>query len=190
MCGVQGHSKGKCPNREQAAPATPDPDTLVEPGEPIGIIDIEHSTEGKGSGANVHEAAAVVATYTVEGKWEETDAEFHMVVKGKVMGWAKANCPGLAKEASQSKKTYTDMFMGLVDFVMRNKIKWLKAHNGVPSDFLVLYEQARREKIPDPLRQLEEAGVKGFIDPGRIIPLHKITDLQREKSVKGGGKSG
>lgn len=164
---------------------TPNPDMLVEVGHPIGIMDLEFSIIKKGDDANVHEAAVVLATYE-EGGWVVGEATFHVVVKGKVAGWTAKNCPRLAVEAGKSIKTFIDMFMELIAFIKTNKIKWLKAHNGIPADFLTLYQQARRMEIPDPLLQLEEAGLLGFIDPGRFIPFHKITDLQQRKMGKGG----
>ncbi len=126
-----------------------------------------------------------MATYAA-GTWTCGAAEFHMVANSKVCGWAAKNCKGLPTAAAKSKHNFTDLFMGLVKFIKDNNITWLKAHKGVPSDFSKLNQQARRAGIPDPLKQLEEAGLRGFIDPGRFIPLHKITSLQHEKKDKKG----
>ena len=61
-CGRQGHTSSKCPDLESAAPDTPDPDIVVDAGQPIGVLDTEFSTAKKGEDTVVHEAALVVAT--------------------------------------------------------------------------------------------------------------------------------
>ncbi len=65
-CGMQGHTSGKCPDLESAAPDTPDPDIVVDAGQPIGVLDTEFSTAKKGEDTVVHEAALVVATYAAK----------------------------------------------------------------------------------------------------------------------------
>ena len=173
ICGSTGHSREKCTHLDMVALVTPDPDVPVLANESIGVLDTEFSVARAGEDRMLHEAAVVVANFTDE-KWVCAENEFHMVVNGKVFGWAAKHCKNLRQDAAKSKHNFTDLFMALVKFIKDNKIIWYKAHNGIPADFLVIYQASRTAGITDPLLQLAEAGVKGFIDPGRFVPFHKI----------------
>jgi hypothetical protein len=173
-----------CPHNEYAKPDTPDPDVRVEAGEKIGVLDIEFSNLTAGSATVVHEAAVVDTTYT-DGKWVDGTAEFHMVVKSTVSHQVVKICPGLRVAASRSTHTFKDLFKGITTFIKENNIKWLKAHNGIAADFIFLFYSARHHEL-DFFGELSTSGLLGFIDPGRIIPLHKITSLQKPKTGKDG----
>jgi hypothetical protein len=179
-----GHTKKLCEFLQYAKPDTPDPDVCVEVGDTIGVVDIEFSTLQAGSPAVVHELAAIPTVYT-EGKWVDGAAQFHMVVKSTVSAAVAKLCPGLRGDATRSIHNFRHLFDGLVHFIKENKIKWLKAHNGIPADFLHLFYSARRHEL-DFFGELSNSGLLGFIDPGRIIPLHKITSLQHKKTGKDG----
>jgi len=55
------------------------------------------------------------------------------------------------------------------EFIKENKVKYLKAHNGVSFDLTILIRNANRAGISDPIGRLEEAGISGLIDPIRFI---------------------
>jgi hypothetical protein len=179
-----GHTQRLCPHKEYAKPDTPDPDVRVEAGEKIGVLDIEFSTLTAGSATVVHEAAVVDTTYT-DGKWADGTAEFHMVVKSTVSQQVAKLCPGLRVAASRSTHTFTELFKGITTFIKENNIKWLKAHNGIAADFIFMFYSARHDEL-DFFGELSTSGLLGFIDPGRFIPLHKITSLQKPKTGKDG----
>jgi len=179
-----GHTKRLCPHNEYAKPDTPDPDVQVQVGEKIGVVDIEFSTLTAGSATVVHEAAVVATTY-MDGKWVDGTAEFHMVVKSTVSQQVAKLCTGLRVAASRSTHTFKELFKGITTFIKENDIKWLKAHNGIPADFIYLFYSARHDEL-DFFGELSASGLLGFIDPGRIIPLHKITSLQKPKTGKDG----
>ena len=183
-CMKVGHTKRLCPHHEYVKPDTPDPDVLVQEGQKIGVLDIEFSTLTAGSATVVHEAAIVDTTYA-DGKWADGAAEFHMVVKSTVSPQVSRLCPGLQLAASRSSHTFKELFKGLTSFIKENDIKWLKAHNGIPADFIYLFYSARHDEL-DFFGELSTSGLLGFIDPGRIIPLHKITSLQKPKMGKDG----
>jgi hypothetical protein len=151
-------------------------------GDKIGVLDIEFSP---GSTALLHEAAVVETTYGGDGKWIDGTAVFHIIVQSMVSTPVSKICPGLRLACSKSKHNFKDLFDGITQFVKTNNIKWLKAHNGIPADFLNLFHAARQHGL-DLISELQQSGLLGFIDPGRIIPFHKITSLQHAKTGKGG----
>jgi DNA polymerase III epsilon subunit-like protein len=108
-----------------------------------------------------------------------------MVVKSTVSHQVAKISPGLRVAASRSTHTFKELFKGITIFIKENNIKWLKAHNGIAADFIFLFYSARRYEL-DFFGELSTSGLLGFIDPGRIIPLHKITSLQHKKAGKGG----
>ena len=55
---------------------------------------------------------------------------------------------------------------------------WIKAHKRVSVDMRALVATVRRSGIPDPLKDLADAGVAGIIDPKRIIIEHNVTSMQ------------
>ena len=179
-----GHTKRFCPDNDYAKPETPDPDVRLEVGDKIGVLDIEFSTLTAGSPTVVHEAAVVETTYK-DGEWADGTAVFHMIVKSTVSHQVAKLCPRLRIDASNSTHTFKELFMGLTTFIKENDIKWLKAHNGIPADFIILFYSARHDEL-DFFGELSTSGLLGFIDPGRIIPLHKITSLQKPKTGKHG----
>jgi len=183
-CLRSGHTKRSCEFLEYAKPDTPDPDVCVEVGDTIGVVDIEFSTLQAGSPAVVHELAAIPTTYT-EGKWVDGAAQFHIVVNSTVSDAVAKICRGLRGDAKRSIHNFKHLFDGLVHFIKENNIKWLKAHNGIPADFLNLFNSARLHGL-DFVGELSKSCLLGFIDPGRIIPLHKITSLQHKKTGKDG----
>jgi len=182
-CLKGGHTKRLCPHNEYAKPDTPDPDVQVAAGEKIGVLDIEFSTLTSGAATVVHEAAIVDTIYT-DGKWVDGTAEFHMVVKSTVSQQVANICPGLRLAASQSTHTFKELFKGITTFIKENSIKWLKAHNGIAADFIYLFYSARHNEL-DFFEELSTSGLLGFLDSARIIPLHKITSLQKQKTGKG-----
>jgi hypothetical protein len=183
-CHELGHTPSKCPHTAYAKPVTPDPDVEVQVGETIGVLDIEFSTLKAGDRTVVHEAAVVYTIYNEE-QWADGTAEFHMVVKSMVSQQVAKLCPGLRDATSRSTHTFKELFKGLTTFIKVNDIKWLKAHNGIPADFIHLFYSARYDEL-DFFGELTTSGLLGFIDPGRIIPLHRITSLQHKKAGKGG----
>ena len=50
-----------------------------------------------------------------------------------------------------------------------------------------LIQQAENNGIVNPIGLLEDAGLKGIIDPARFIPQHHITGLQHNKPNKRDG---
>jgi len=184
VCLQPGHRKRDCKDTQYAKPSTPDPNVRVEVGEKIGVLDIEFSTLSAGAVTQLHEAAVVESTF-VDGKWLDGTAEFHIVVKSMVSAPVSKICPGLRASCSKSTHNFKDLFDGLIQFINTNDIKWLKAHNGIPADFLNLFYAARHHEL-DLIGELQKSGLLGFIDPGRIIPFHKITALQHSKTGKAG----
>ena len=182
ICLQHGHRKRECEHTQYAKPETPDPNVCLQVGEKIGVLDIEFSP---GSTALLHEAAVVETTYVGDGKWIEGTAEFHIIVQSLVSTPVSKICPGLRTACSKSKHNFKDLFNGITQYVKTNSIKWLKAHNGIPADFLNLFHAARHHGF-DLINELQQSGLLGFIDPGRIIPFHKITSLQHAKTGKGG----
>jgi hypothetical protein len=106
-----------------------------------------------------------------------------MVVKSTVSQQVAKICRGLRDAASRSTNTFKDLFKGITTFIKQNGIKWLKAHNGIAADFIYLFYSARHNEI-DFFEELSTSGLLGFLDPARIIPLHKITSLQKQKTGK------
>jgi len=172
----------RCPHFElHCKPDTPNPDQVVDAGERIAVLDLEYS------GSAINEIGAVVCGYDGENWFQVTSAELHVVTCNSVSAITSSICPGLAKDARASKISTQQALSSLVSFIQENNIKYIKAHNGITSDFTVLAKAAEAEGV-DIFAALSDAGVLGLIDPGRIIPLYKLTELQHKKTNKEGAE--
>ena len=66
-------------------------------------------------------------------------------------------------------------------FTKDNRVVYYKAHNGMSQDFRELITSALAADIVDPISRLQDAGIVGFIDPARFIPLYKMAAYQHPK---------
>lgn len=173
----------KCPHFElYGKPDTPNPDQVVHAGERIAVLDLEYS-----DGARINEIGVVICEYDGEGWLQVALPELHVVTCNSVSAITSSICPGLAQAARASEISTQQALISLANFTKEHNIKYFKAHNGIPSDFTVLTKAAAAEGM-DILAALSEAGLLGLIDPGRIIPLYKITELQHKKRNKDGAE--
>ena len=68
LCKGEGHTRGRCPQKEFAKPETPNADLVVEEGMAVGVFDVENS------GAVINEIGLVGARFS-EGQWVDLAAE-------------------------------------------------------------------------------------------------------------------
>ncbi len=182
LCRQPGHTQPNCPDIEHKKPGMPAPTLTAEKAGVVMAFDVE--SDAATARKCIFEVGACLAQRNSRS-WKAKDSEFWVILGGAVTGMARELCPGLVADCAKSKVTFKQMWTQLLAYVKKHSVKYLKAHNGLASDVRILYTHGLREDI-DVLRDLDDAGVVGLIDPAIIIPLYKVTELQHPPTNKGG----
>ena len=181
-CGLSGHTGRSCPHPKHPKAKTPNPDEHLPERVVVAVFDAEFSRGREGDVLN--ELAHVITEHGPNG-WTDRPGEFRVVLGNRVARMTSDLCPGLAEDAAKSSVSTEAAITSWVEHLQSHEVTYIKAHNGVSADMGVLCNAAREAGM-DLCALLVAAGIKGIIDPARIIIAHELTQWQHPPTKTGG----